>query len=363
MGPILGLAILCAASGCGAKTAPRNARVPVLVAVVADSTMPFALTSTGTVEPTLTAAVGSQVGGVIQRIAFREGDNVQAGQLLIELDSRPFQAALDQAMGALARDRARATTARLQAERAEQLFAQKMLSQAEWDQSRADAEALEATVRADSAAATTAQLNLEYAAIRAPIPGRTGRLMVHEGDYVRAATSEPLVTIIKPHPIRVRFTIPERDVPLLQQHRHEKLAVELRSAGGRSAARSGTLVFVDNAVDAVSGTLLLKGEFPNQDGSLLPGQFVDVRLVLYLARNALVVPARAVSVGQQGSYVYTVNPDSTVAMRPVQVERTLDDLAIVSSGLEAGESVVTDGQLRLSPGAKISLRTSIGGGP
>ena len=353
----LGLLGLCASLGCGAKSAPKSARVPITVAIAVERPVPFAIAATGTVEAIQTAAIGSQVGGTVQRVAFREGDYVRAGQLLIQLDPRPFGAALDQALAALARDRARAATARVESERAEKLFAQDMLSQSEWDQKRADAEALAATVKADSAAASTARLNLEFAAIRAPIPGHTGRVAVHAGDYVKAATSDPLVTIIQPDPIRVRFAIPEREVPLLQRYRTGSPRVEIHPDGSRVIP--GKLVFVDNAVDPGSGTLLLKGEVPNPDGRLVPGQFVDVRLILYVAPKSLVVPARAVSVGQQGSYVYVVKPDSTVASRPVEVERTRDEISVIARGLTAGEAVVTDGQLKLAPGSKVSIRPSI----
>ncbi|TMQ63734.1 MAG: efflux RND transporter periplasmic adaptor subunit [Candidatus Eisenbacteria bacterium] len=353
----LGLLGLCASLGCGAKSAPKSARVPITVAIAVERPVPFAIAATGTVEAIRTAAIGSQVGGTVQRVAFREGDYVRAGQLLIQLDPRPFGAALDQALAALARDRARAATARVESERAEKLFAQDMLSQSEWDQKRADAEALAATVQADSAAASTARLNLEFAAIRAPISGHTGRVAVHAGDYVKAATSDPLVTIIQPDPIRVRFAIPEREVPLLQRYRTGNPRVEIHPDGSRVIP--GKLVFVDNAVDPGSGTLLLKGEVPNPDGRLVPGQFVDVRLILYVAPKSLVVPARAVSVGQQGSYVYVVKPDSTVASRPVEVERTRDEISVIARGLTAGEAVVTDGQLKLAPGSKVSIRPSI----
>ena len=200
-------------------------------------------------------------------------------------------------------------------------------------------------------------MNLEFAAIRAPISGHTGRVAVHAGDYVKAATSDPLVTIIQPDPIRVRFAIPEREVPLLQRYRTGNPRVEIHPDGSRVIP--GKLVFVDNAVDPGSGTLLLKGEVPNPDGRLVPGQFVDVRLILYVAPKSLVVPARAVSVGQQGSYVYVVKPDSTVASRPVEVERTRDEISVIARGLTAGEAVVTDGQLKLAPGSKVSIRPSI----
>ncbi len=340
--------------GCSAQKKTRSVRVPVRVATVVEQPMPYTLGSIGTVEALRTAAIGSQVGGVVTRVSFREGDAVARGQVLIQLDPRPFRAALEHARATLGGDRARAETARLEAERGRSLYEDKILSQSEWDQKRADAEALAATVREDSATVATAALNLEFATIRSPITGRTGRLHVNVGDYVKAATSDPLVTVIQPHPIRVRFSIPERDVPVLQRYLKEHPQVEVMPSG--AAPIEGNLVFVDNAVDPVSGTLLLKGEFPNPDGRLVPGQFVDVRLVLYVAPRAIVVPSQAVSTGQQGAYVYVVNADSTVTPRPVEVERTVDELTVVSSGLKAGEPVVTDGQLRLSPGAKVIIR-------
>jgi multidrug efflux system membrane fusion protein len=347
-------------SGCAKKRVQRTSRVSVTLARVEERDMPFALSASGSVEALRTAAVGSQVGGVVTRVSFREGDHVRAGQVLIQLDPRPFREALDQALAALARDRARAETARNEVQRSRVLHEQNILSQSEWDQKRSDAEATAATVRADSAAANTARLNLEYAAIRAPITGRTGRLLVNVGDYVKPSTSEPLVTIIQPHPIRATFKIPEREVPLLQRYRSLNPQIWVQPDSGK-ATLLGKLVFVDNAIDPASGTLLLKGEFPNRDGRLVPGQFVDVRLVLYVAPRALVVPAQAVSTGQQGSFVYIVNPDSTVSPRPIDVERTVDQLAIVARGLRAGEPVVTDGQMRLSPGAKILVQRAGGG--
>jgi multidrug efflux system membrane fusion protein len=347
-------------TGCAKKRVQRASRVAVTLAHVEERDMPFMLSASGSVEALRTAAVGSQVGGTVTRVAFREGDIVRAGQVLIQLDSRPFREVLDQALATLARDRAGAETARNEMQRSKALYEQSILSQSEWDQKRSDAEAAAATVRADSAAVNTARLNLEYAAISAPIAGRSGRLMVHVGDYVKASTSDPLVTIIQPHPIRVTFKIPERDVPLVQRYRRLNPVISVQPDSGR-APIVGKLAFIDNAVDPQSGTLLLKGEFPNRDGRLVPGQFVDVRMVLYVEPRALVVPTQAVSSGQQGQYVYVLNPDSTVSTRPVEVDRTVDQLTIVTRGLTKGEPVVTDGQMRLSPGAKVLVRHATGG--
>jgi len=359
--PLFVLAVVLA--GCGGAVRPHAQRVAVSVARAESRSVPLTLTATGTVEPTQTASVGSQVGGVVLRVSFREGDDVSEGQVLFELDPRPFRAALEQALATLQRDRAQYQTAQLNADRSEKLFAQDLLSKAEWDQDRAAAEAAAATVRADSAASVTARLNLQYASIRAPISGQTGRLMVHVGDLIKAATSDPLVVINQVHPVRVRFTVPVGDVPLVQRYRGNHPRVIVRMPDADSTGREGALVFVDNAVDAASGTLLLKGEFPNKDRSLVPGQFVDVLLVLDVQKNKVVVPSPAVSRGQDGTFVYVLNPDSTVVPRPVQVERSTDEVAVLASGLEAGETVVTDGQMRLSPGARVVVRAAKGGKP
>jgi multidrug efflux system membrane fusion protein len=360
----LGLAgsfLVLALAGCAGAKDPRRPRVPVLVAKALQRDVPFALISTGTIEPIETAEVGSQVGGVVTRVAFNEGSEVNTGDVLFELDPRPFRAALEQLRSALARDRAQYGAARLDAERAHQLYEQQLTSQADYEQRSAAAEALAAAVRADSAAADAAKLNLQYATIRAPITGRTGRLLVHVGDYVKSATSEPLVTINRLHPVRVRFSIPQDAVPLVMKHRGVGAFVVIRTSDDDSIGIRGRLAFIDNAVDPASGTLTLKGEFQNHDQRLMPGQFVDVRLVLYTDAKALVIPAPAVTTGQRGAYVYVLNPDSTVSPRPISVSRTVDEMSIVTHGLKAGETVVTDGQLRLSPGARVVVRPAAQG--
>jgi multidrug efflux system membrane fusion protein len=344
------------ASGCGAKRAQRQPRVAVTVARVERRPMPVQIVTSGTIEPVQTANVGSQVGGVVQRIAIAEGQAVSAGQLLIELDPRSFRAALEQARGALARDRAQWESARLDAERADRLLEQNLISPSDHDKASADADALRAAVQADSGAVANARLNLEFAGIRAPIGGRTGRLNVHVGDLVKAGTSDPLVTVNQLSPIRVSFTVPQDQIPLIQRYREARPRVFVRPSGGNSLEIEGRLAFVDNAVDPATGTLLLKGEFANRDGVLWPGEFVQVRLVLTMEPNAIVVPAPAVTIGQQGAYVYVLNPDSTATPRPVTVKRTDDVTAVVASGLKPGETVVTDGQFRLAPGAKVLVR-------
>jgi membrane fusion protein, multidrug efflux system len=342
---------------CGKTAKARAQRVSVTVARAERRDVPLALTSTGTVEPIQSAAVGSQVGGVVTRIAFHEGDEVRAGQLLFQLDPRPFRAALAQAQATLAKSRAQAESARLDADRAKALFDRSMVSQMEWDQKRTTAAALAATARSDSASMEKARLDLDYSSIRAPVGGRTGRLMIHQGDYVKAASADPLVTVNQSRPVRVAFTVPGTDVPLVQRYRATGTPrVWVTTSDTDSATMEGRLSFVDNMVDASSGTLLLKGEFPNRDLRLIPGQFVTVRLVLTVEPRATVVPSPAISRGQQGAFVYVVNRDSTVSPRPVHVSRTVDEMSVVTSGLDPGEQVVTDGQLRLSPGARVVFR-------
>ena len=348
--------LLTTLPGCGAKKAQRQPRVAVTVARVERRPMPLQIVTSGTIEPVESASVGSQVGGVVRRIAIREGQEVSAGQVLVELDSRPFGAALEQARGALARDRAQWQNARLDAERADRLLEQNLISPADHDKANATAESYAAAVQADSGTVANARLNLEFAAIRAPISGRAGRLNVHVGDLVKAATSEPLVTINQVQPIRVSFTVPQDQIPLIQRYRNANPRVLVRASAGDSLDIPGRLAFVDNAVDPATGTLLLKGEFPNRDGRLWPGEFVEVRLVLTVQPDAIVVPAPAVTLGQQGAYVYVLNADSTASPRPVTVLRTDDVAAVIAGGLEPGETVVTDGQFRLAPGAKVLVR-------
>jgi multidrug efflux system membrane fusion protein len=200
-----------------------------------------------------------------------------------------------------------------------------------------------------------ARLNLQYATIRAPISGRTGSLLIREGNLVRANTMEPLVKINQLRPILVRFAVPASNLPLIQEHLGNNLVVRAEPSGGGDPAE-GRLSFVDNAVDTATGTILLKGQFPNDDGSLWPGGFVNVRLQLYVERDALVIPAAAVVSGQQGSFVFVIQPDSSAVTRPITVRRTAGDLAVVSGEVQPGDRVVVDGQLRLRQGSKVQIK-------
>lgn len=349
------------AAGCAPAPSRRASRVPVAVARAESRTVPWEWEATGTVEPVASADVTAQVGGLVTRVAFREGDEVREGAVLVQLDARPFQANVAQAAAVLARDRAQARTARLDLERSETLARQQLLSSSELEDKRNAAEALAATVMADSASLDKARLDLAYATVRAAIAGRTGRLHVNVGDVVKPNDPEsPVVTIHQLRPIRVRFSIPQSDLDALRREAQQHVRVLVAEGAADTTWSDGRLAFVDNQVDAATGTVLLKGEFPNRDGALWPGEFVRVRLRLRDEPGATVVPSAAVGNSQQGPYCYVVNADTTVEMRPVQVSRTWRGLSVITSGVKPGETVVTDGQNRLTPGARASIRVPSG---
>lgn len=326
------------------------------VARVERRAVPYEIEATGTVEPMRTVAVTSRVGGMLQRVRFAEGEEVGEGQVLFEIDPRPFAAALLQAQANMSRDVAQAENAVREAARYQALVKDKYVTEEDYQARQAMADAMTATVRADSAALTVARLNLSYATIRAPITGRTGGLLVHEGNQVVANQATPLVTINQLRPILVRFAVPATDLPEVQRHSSKTLRVEARPAQD-STAFAGELSFVDNHVDSSTGTVLLKGRFPNRQSRLWPGMFVAVTLVLDVQADALVIPEQALLNAQEGTFVFVVDPDGTAKQRPVTVRRRADSLAVIDAGLEAGMLVVTDGQLRLTPDARVEIRS------
>jgi multidrug efflux system membrane fusion protein len=344
-------------TACAKKDPPPAPPVPVTVATAERRSIPFELAATGTVEPLQTVVVQAQVGGILRRVAFKEGDEVKQGQILFELDPRPYRAALGQALALLARDRAQATNAAQEAKRYQSLVEKQYVTTQQYEQVKTNAVATEATLAGSQAAVDQARLNLQYATIRAPVSGRTGSLLLREGNLVRANSSEPLVVINRLRPILVRFAVPAGNLPLIQEHLGKNVVVRAEPSGG-GAPSVGTLSFVDNAVDSTTGTILLKGRFPNDDGSLWPGGFVNVRLQLYVEPDALVVPAAAVVSGQQGSFVFVIQPDSSASTKAVTVSRTAGDFAIVSGEVQPGDRVVVDGQLRLRQGSKVQIKAA-----
>lgn len=335
------------------KKAPASKPpVPVRTVQAVTGKVPVELQLFGTVEAKATVPVKAQVSGQLQQVHFREGDEVRQGALLFTLDPKPFELALQQAEAALARDRAAQQQARQQAERYAQLLAQGYVSQQEHDQILSNSASLDAVLAIHQAAIASARLQLAYSRIRAPLTGRTGSLSAHAGALIKDNADEALVVIHQLQPINVTFTAPERDFERIRAARAKgKLEVQ---AGDGGLSR-GTLDFVDNAVDTATGTIRLKATFANSDRRLWPGAFVRVVVQLGAAQEALVVPTACVQIGQQGSYVYVVGADGTASVRPVKAGTEWQGLTAIESGLVAGETVVVDGQLRLYPGARVTI--------
>lgn len=359
---ITGLAALTLGAGCSKsgpdKTVPP---APVLTAKAVEKNMPVLITPppVGHVTPTLSVNVRPQIGGIIQTVNFREGQDVTKGDLLFTIDPGPAQAALTLAKGNLQRDLAQLENAKIQYERDQKLFAQKLISQDVFDTSKAAMDALAGSVAADRAAVNNAEFNLQYTEIRSPIDGRTGSLQVHEGNVVKAPDDE-LLSINQIHPIYVAFSVAERWLPQIQkQMRGRTLAVRASYENMEGEPPRGELTFVDNSVDTLTGTIQLKATFPNGDNRLWPGQFVQLSLQLDELTNAVVVPSQAIQTGQDGQYVFVVKNDNTVEMRTVKTGVTSESETVVTSGLNIGEVVVTDGQMRLTPGVKVDDKSSV----
>ncbi|HUQ47749.1 MAG TPA: efflux RND transporter periplasmic adaptor subunit [Gemmatimonadaceae bacterium] len=348
---------LLAVGACKKKEPPRRPPTPVSVTTVHRTTMPYVVTSNGVVEPLQTVSVQAQVSGILQRVAFSEGQDVHVGDVLFQIDSRPYVATLNQARGQLARDEAQAASARREAARYEALVQQGYVTRSQTDQVAATAASANASVEADRAAVAKAQVDVANSTIRAPISGRTGSLLVRQGNVVKSG-GDPLVVINQIQPILVRFTVPQSQFPDIQKYYagNKALTVRVTPSEGSSTHYDGALSFVDNNVDANSGTVLLKAKFINADGTLWPGQFVKVALQLYVDANALTLPTAAVLASQQGSYVFTVDEKSSAKQQPVVVGRSVDSVAVIASGLKEGDRVILTGQSRLTTGAKVSIK-------
>jgi multidrug efflux system membrane fusion protein len=383
---VLVVAVVSAFSACKqqkAQTTGGPPPVPVSVARAAVETVPFELRVVGSVEAFSTVEVKSQISGLLERAAFTEGQNVEAGALLFEIDSRPYQEALRQAEAAVARDRAQLRqseanlardnaqlrNAEAEAARYAELSKQGIISRSQYEQFRTNAEVFRESVRAsqaaiesqraalqsDLAAVDRAKLDISYCRIEAPISGRTGNLLVHPGNLVRA-NDTPLVVIHRIRPVFVVFSVPEQHLNAIrrtQAARRMPVSVSFQDAPAQT--RSGYVSLIDNAVDTTTGTIRLKARLENADGLLWPGQFVNVALTMETVHNAVVVPAEAIQSGQQGQFVYVAKPDGTVEPRVVRPGRTIGRRTIVEQGLAAGDTVVTDGHLRLFPGARIRI--------
>lgn len=353
-------AVTLIAIGCsGAKQKPRDERVPVTVAIAERKGVPVQIRAIGRVEPMRTVEIHALVTGQLMRVLFREGQAVARGDRLFQIDPRPYQAALSQAEANLARDQAQLRNAESEAARYAELVKKDYVTKEEYDKFTAGAAAARAVVAADRAAVETARLQLSYCDIRSPMDGRTGSLQVHPGNIVHANDPSPLVVINQVNPIYVQFSIPETQLGRLRARGLTDVPVTATPQQGTSTVAAGKLTFINNTVDAATGTITLKATFANGNHALWPGQFVTVAVTLEERPNAVVVPSQAVQTGQQGQYIYVVKADQSVEMRPVQVADTDQRQAIIAAGLTPGETVVTDGQLRLTPKSKVDVKHAL----
>jgi multidrug efflux system membrane fusion protein len=413
------LAVLAATllAGCGDRasgTPPRAAvAVPVLVAEAVRRDVQLDVSAIGTVQALTTVGVKSQISGQVVKVNFSEGQDVKAGQLLFTIDPRPLEAALAQAEANVGRDRAmlrqaeaalaqrhaevrsalanverdqaQLENARVQEGRYRTLVDKEMVAREQYDQLRTNLAAMEATVAADRAAVEnaraaalaaqagvenasavikadqamveTARLGLGYTTIRAPMEGRTGNLMLQAGNVVKANDDNPMVVIAQVHPIYVSFTVPQQHLDAIKRFQAQgPLTVRATPPGG-SATATGRLTFVNNTVDPTTGAIQLKATFENAENALWPGQYVETVLTL-TTESAVVVPSQAVQPGQKGTFVFVVKADQTVEPRPVEIGRRLTTETIITKGLAPGERIVTDGQLRLVPGAKVEIKSA-----
>lgn len=361
---LLMLAPACSRDTQGATSTPAGGErggapppVAISTAPVVTKSMTVKLRSVGNVEASSTVEVRSQVSGELLSVNFTEGQDVRQGQLLFSIDPRAFDAALKQAEAALDRDTAQAKNLEAQHARLSNLLKQGLVSQADYDAAAASAAAMQASIAAGKAAVETARLLRQYTRITAPVAGRTGALLVHPGSLIRANDATPLVVINRLNPAFVSFSVPARLLPRLRRGDSQRaLGVEAAPAGTADGVSTGTVTFIDNAVDQSTDTIRLKATFPNNDRRLWPGAFVDVTLQLSIDPQATVIPSKAVQPSQQGEFVFVVRADQTVEARAVKVAWTDGDDAVIETGVKAGETVVTDGQLRLTPGARVTIK-------
>jgi multidrug efflux system membrane fusion protein len=358
LAPILAGALLVLASCSGGATADQaRGPAPVTASNAIAKDVPIVVRAIGTVEAYKTISVKVQVGGELTHMAFQEGQDVKKGAVLFEIDPRPYQATLDGALADLAGDQAKLSSAEDDVRRYAELVKKDYVTQQQFTQVKANADALKATVEADKAAVQNARLNLGYCTVRAPIDGRTGTILVQQGNVIKA-NDAAVLTLNQVSPIYIDFSVPESNLADIRQRASEgTLKVEATLPDQTGQPFTGRLSFIDNAVNQTTGTILLKATFENRNRSLWPGQFVNLSLVLKTESGVVVVPTQAVQRGQEGEFLYVIKPDMTVDLRNVTVGQQLDGDSVIDKGVEAGETVVTDGQLRLYPGAKVAVTT------
>jgi multidrug efflux system membrane fusion protein len=357
---LLGLGVFWG-TGCSGKKAeskgmPPDYSAPVTTATATLKAVPIQVHAIGNVEAHATVSIKAQVAARVEKAYFTEGQDVRKGDVLFTLDRRPSDTALQQAEANLAKDQAQLENAKAEEDRYTKLFQEGIVSKEQYDSMRTNADALAASVRADNAAIEKARIDLSYCTLQAPIDGRTGALLVHPGNLVKD-NDATLVVVNQIHPIYVTFSVPEQYLADIKRYRAEgPLKVEAIVPSQEQNPAKGVLTFIDNAVDNTTGTIKLKGTFENPDNRLWPGQFVDVALTLTTQPNAVVVPSQAVQTGQVGQYVFVVRQDMTAEYRPVVAGNNIAGETVIQKGIQAGETLVTDGQLRLVPGMKVTIK-------
>jgi multidrug efflux system membrane fusion protein len=344
--------------GCSKKT-PVQYEAPVTAAIVVQKTVPLEIKSFGTAEAYSTVAIKSQVNGILTKAYFTEGQPVKKDDLLLTIDPRPFEASLKQAQANLAKDKVQLENAEKELVRQTDLLSKGYTSQGDFDQSKTTSESLRATVQADTAAVEYAGLQLEYCSIRSPIDGITGMLLIDVGNIIKS-NDIPILTINQIKPIYVTFTAPQQYLADIQKYMASaELTVRAhKSTTDEQQEAVGRLSFVDNAVDSSTGTIKLRAAFLNEDSSLWPGQYTNVALSLTDEPNAIVIPSQGIQISQTNTFVYIIKADHTVEQRPITVRRNINNESVVD-GVKAGEIIVTDGQLGLVPGMKVSIKNQL----
>jgi multidrug efflux system membrane fusion protein len=348
--------------GGGGRAGAALGPVSVAVAPALKENVPYYLSGLGSVTPFNTVTVKTRVDGQLIKVHFTEGQFVHEGDLLAELDPRPFQVALEQMEGQLAKDQAQLKDARLDLGRYDELHKEGVIAQQQVDTQTAQVGQLEGAIRADQAQIDNEKLQLVYCRITAPLTGRVGLRLVDQGNIVHAADATGLVVITQVQPVATLFTLPEDSLPEVIQHmKSEQLGVEAYSRDDTTKLATGKLLTINNQIDPTTGTVQLKAEFPNNDLSLWPNQFVNIRLMLTVRKDAIVVPLASIQHGTQGTYVYTVK-NGKANLQPVKVDLTQGNISLIASGVSAGDQVVVDGQERLQSGASVEIHNAAGPG-
>lgn len=345
-------------TGCAKKDEKPKGRPPALVMTAAASQqdVPVQLKAIGTMEASESVAIKAQVSGELTKVAFREGEDVQKGALLFQLDPRVHQAALKKAEAAMHRNRVIMENARKDYERYSQLVKDGIVTQEQAEGYRTKAESAAAEVASDQASVESARTQLTYCTITAPVSGRLGVLAVNRGNVVKA-NETVLVTINKLTPIYASFTIPEKELPeVKRQLAKGRMTVEAEVPGSGAIREKGVVSFIDNAIDPTTGTIRLKAAFANTEKQLWPGQFVNLSIIMAMRNNAVVVPSQAIQTGQKGQFVFVVKQDATAEIRPVVAGPATQGVTVMESGIQPGEQVVIDGQMRVVPGGKVEIK-------